>query len=208
MYTLFGSKASGSAAIEVALECCAVKYEVVSACSWEEGPGKDALKRVNPLLQVPTLILPDHTVLSESVAILVYLGLEYPASGLLPKDSTRCAQVLRALIYIAANCYAPIGIIDYPQRWLPGADAALQARLESGAQARLHENWEVFADLFGSPDAWQPDAPGAVEILAATVTRWGRAREHLRACRPQFHAALLQADAHRVMSAVMQRHWG
>ncbi|SOS33786.1 hypothetical protein CFBP6411_02429 [Pseudomonas syringae group genomosp. 3] len=56
MYTLFGSKASGSAAIEVALECCAVKYEVVSACSWEEGPGKDALKRVNPLLQVPTLV--------------------------------------------------------------------------------------------------------------------------------------------------------
>lgn len=208
MYTLFGSKASGSAAIEVALEYCAVKYEVISACSWEEGPGKDALKQVNPLLQVPTLILPDRTVLTESVAILVYLGLEYPASGLLPQDSTRRARALRALTYIAANCYAPIGIIDYPQRWLPDTDATLQARLGSGAQARLHENWEVFADLFGSPDAWKPDAPGAVEILTSTVTRWGRAREHLGACRPQFHTALLQADAHPVMSTVMQRHWG
>ena len=35
------------------------------------------------------------------------------------------AQALRGLVFIAANCYAAIGVIDYPERWcLPGANAA------------------------------------------------------------------------------------
>ncbi|MCI3946079.1 glutathione S-transferase [Pseudomonas syringae] len=74
MYTLFGAEKSGSAAIEMALEQCAVSYKQVSACSWEEGPGQEALREANPLLQVSTLVLPDGSVLTESVAILIHLA--------------------------------------------------------------------------------------------------------------------------------------
>ncbi|MCQ2990676.1 glutathione S-transferase [Pseudomonas tremae] len=207
MYTLFGTENSGSAAIEMALEQCAVPYELVNACSWEEGSGKEALRKVNPLLQVPTLVLPDGSVLTESVAILIYLGLEFPGSGLLPKDSGLRAQALRALVYIASNCYAAIGLIDYPLRWLPDADDVLQARFESGARARLDESWATFADLFGRRSDWQQGAPGAVEMLTAVVTRWCGAREHLQAFRPDFYALLMQVDAHPVVKTVAQRHW-
>ncbi|KPW35014.1 putative glutathione S-transferase [Pseudomonas coronafaciens pv. atropurpurea] len=207
MYTLFGTENSGSAAIEMALEQCAVPYELLNACSWEEGAGKEALRKVNPLLQVPTLVLPDGSVLTESVAILIYLGLEFPGSGLLPKDSGLRAQALRALVYIASNCYAAIGLIDYPLRWLPDADDVLQARFESGARARLDEGWATFADLFGRPSDWQQGAPGAVEMLTAVVTRWGEAREHLQAFRPDFYALLMQVDAHPAVKTVAQRHW-
>lgn len=53
MYTLFGTEGSGAAAIEMALSLCEAPYTLTNACSWEEGPGKEALEHVNPLLQVP-----------------------------------------------------------------------------------------------------------------------------------------------------------
>ncbi|PBQ00182.1 glutathione S-transferase [Pseudomonas congelans] len=207
MYTLFGTEGSGSAAIEIALQRCSVPFTLCGASSWEEGPGKEALRRVNPLMQVPTLVLADGTVLTESAAILIHLGLEHPESGLLPDNSAPRAQALRALVYIAANCYAAIGIIDYPQRWLASADDGLERLLEAGARTRLHENWETFADLFGGAGSWRCDVPGAVEILASVVTRWSGTREHLRSTRPDFHARLLEVDAEPVVNAVIRRHW-
>lgn len=207
MYTLFGTERSGSAAIEIALQRCSVPFTVCNACGWEEGPVKEALRRVNPLMQVPTLVLADGSVLTESAAILIHLGLEYPGSGLLPGDSAQRAQALRALVYMAANCYAAIGIIDYPQRWLTSADDGLERLLEAGARRRLHQNWETFADLFADAGVWRCDSPGAVEILASVVTRWSGAREHLHNARPDFHALLLRVDAEPLVNAVIRRHW-
>ena len=70
----------------------------------------------NPWLQVPTLVWDDGTVMTESAAILIELGLRYPASSLLPAAPAARAQTLRGLVYIAANCYAMIGVIDFPDR--------------------------------------------------------------------------------------------
>ncbi|KTB91124.1 glutathione S-transferase [Pseudomonas syringae ICMP 13102] len=207
MYTLFGTQGSGSAAIEIALRRCSVPFTLCEACGWEEGAGKEALRRVNPLMQVPTLVLVDGAVLTESAAILIHLGLEHPDSGLLPGQSALRAQALRALVYIAANCYAAIGIIDYPQRWLASSDDAQERLLEAGTRRRLHEHWETFADLFGEAGIWRCDAPGAMEILASIVTRWSGTREHLRNTRPDFHALLLKVDAEPVVNEVIRRHW-
>ncbi|WP_349970593.1 glutathione S-transferase [Pseudomonas caspiana] len=208
MYTLFGAKGSGSAAIEIALEYCGAEYRLVTASSWEEGSGRDELRRLNPLLQVPTLVLPDGTVLTESAAILTCLGLEFPASGLLSFNPYERALQLRGLAYIAANCYAAIGVIDYPERWLPAANKDQLQHLVNGATSRLYEHWDAFSDVFENTSAWRPEEPGAVEILACVVTRWASAREHLQTSRPGFHAALLDIDRHAAVCSVFQRHWG
>ncbi|WP_095100780.1 glutathione S-transferase family protein [Pseudomonas sp. Irchel 3A5] len=204
MYTLFGTEGSGSAAIEIALKYCGADYRLVEASSWEEGSGRDELRRINPLLQVPTLVLPDGSVLTESAAILTCLGLEFPASGLLSLNPSERAIQLRGLAYIASNCYAAIGIIDYPERWLPAANKDQLQQLISGARSRLYEHWDTFSDVFEHTAAWRPENPGAVEILACVVTRWAGAREHLRLSRPGFHAALLYIDSH-VATALARR---
>ena len=58
MYSLFGFKNSGSAAVECALEMTGAPYRIVETASWEPGPELDELERVNPLKQIPTLQLP------------------------------------------------------------------------------------------------------------------------------------------------------
>ncbi|UXZ98259.1 glutathione S-transferase [Pseudomonas phytophila] len=198
MYTLFGAEGSGSAAIEIALKYCGADYRLQAASSWEEGSGRDELRRINPLLQVPTLVLPDGTVLTESAAILTCLGLGFPASGLLSLDPSERAIQLRGLVYIASNCYAAIGVIDYPERWLPGGNPDQLQQLVNGARSRLYGHWDTFSDVFGGTAAWRPDKPkpGAVEILACVVTRWAGTREYLQLSRSDFHASLLDIDCH------------
>ncbi len=206
MYRLFGAKASGSAAIEIALAMCKVDVELITASSWQGGSGSDELKSLNPLMQVPTLVLPDGTLLTESAAIMTWLGLAHPHSGLLARAVSERATQLRSLAYIAANCYAAIGVIDYPQRWLPGAGEYDLEQLRIGATARLHQCWDTFSDMFSSL-AWQPAKPGAAEILASVVSQWSGAREHLRVSRPDFYQTLLQIDAHPTVMPVLRRHW-
>jgi GST-like protein len=204
MLTLFGSLGSGSAAIEMALAQAGLPYRQVRAATWEPDSALDELGLVNPLRQIPTLLLEDGSVLTESAAILVHLGLEHPASGLLPAEPGARAQAIRALVYIAANCYAAIGIIDYPERWCADIDTSARDRLLRGARGRLHACWVIFADQFAGQLSGEP---GALAFLAAVVSRWSGTRAHLAATRPEFHATLQRLDAHPALAGVVARHW-
>ncbi len=146
--------------------------------------------------------------MTESAAILIHLGLAHPESGLLPADAARRAQVLRGLVYIAANCYAAIGIIDYPERWC--------ARCRRGdarsASARARRRGCItcgtcsptrFPRSLSSPAS----APGALDLMAAVVSKWSGARKHLAASRPAFTATLARIEADPRVAPVFARHW-
>jgi GST-like protein len=207
MYTLFGSKGSGSAAAEAALVMAGLPFRSVRAATWEADSALDELRRVNPLGQIPTLVTPDGSVLTESAAIIIALGLEHPAAGLLPADAAARAQAIRGLVYLAANCYSAIGVIDYPERWCADADEATLECLRQGARQRLHQHWTWFADQFPAAPFLAGTAPGGLDVLAAVVSRWSGARAHLREQRPALYASLLATDAHPSVAAVFAGHW-
>lgn len=216
-YVLFGSSNSGSAAVEAALELARVPYRIVDAATWRKKDDAAAfaqLQRINPLHQIPTLVTPDGTVLSESAAILIHLGLVHPRARLLPANASQRAQAIRAMVFIAANCYAAIGVIDYPERWQGKGDKDANERLRKGARRRLHKLWCVFADSFVTDAAKKKTdllfgaQPGAADLLAAVVSRWSGVRKHLAKQRPAFHALLLRIEAHPSVATVIERHWG
>jgi GST-like protein len=213
-YLLYGSRNSGSAAVECALELTRAPYRIVDAATWRKKNDPKAfarLQRANPLHQVPTLVCPDGTVLTESAAILIHLALAHPTARLLPADAARRAQALRALVFVVANCYANIGIVDYPERWLGKSDKAANEKLRKGARRRLHAMWSLFAEhvvpakpprfLFGA-------RPGAADILAAVVSRWSGARKHLAKHHPALHEVMERIEAHPALAPVFARHWG
>jgi GST-like protein len=205
---LFGAPGSGSAAIEAALARCGVPFRLVSAASWDAGSALDELAAVNPLRQIPVLQLPDGSVLTESAAILIHLALTHPGAGLLPAAPRARDQAIRGLVFIAANCYAAIGVIDYPERWCADATAPMKERIRRAARQRLHAHWDMFADQFAAPGGFFTGAaPGALELLAAAVSKWSGARAHLRISRPAFLASLEQIEADPQVTAVFARHW-
>jgi GST-like protein len=217
MFTLYGSKGSGSATIEAALEMCGAAYKTVRASTWEPDSALAELERVNPLKQIPTLILPNGTVLTETAAILAHLGLEYPQSNLLPQSPAERAQALRGLVFIAANCYAAISISDYPERWCADPDEATTNRVRKAARAQLHNHWDIFADTFYPATATPTkhaqrafllgDQPGALDLMAAVISKWSGTRAHLQASRPHFMDLVGRIETHATVAPVFARHW-
>lgn len=214
-YTLYGSRNSGSAMVEAALELATAPYRIVDAATWDKRGDKAKafaeLKRVNPLHQIPTLVTPEGAVLSESAACLIHLGLAHPRARLLPADAAQRAMALRALVFIAANCYSAIGIIDYPERWLGKSDKEANERLRAGARRRLHKMWSAFADSFvgkGKTSYLCGEQIGAADLMMAVVSRWSGTRKHLAKRHPAMAAMVERVEAHPVVAAVIARHWG
>ncbi|MEP6505304.1 MAG: glutathione S-transferase [Betaproteobacteria bacterium] len=209
MYTLFGFNGSGSASVECALEITGAPFRIVQAASWEQNAGLEELERVNPLKQIPTLQLPGGQILTESAAILMHLGFAFAQSGLLSAEPIERDQALRGLVYIPANCYSCITVIDYPERFTTATDDASLAAVRAGARDRLHKHWDVFADLYPvTGERFIAGArPGALDLLAATVSKWSGTRKHVKATRPSFSALLERIDAHPAVAPVFARHW-
>jgi len=98
--------------------------------------------KVNPAGKLPVLVDGD-LVLTESVAIVLYLAEKYPEKGLLPTDLTERAQVNRWLLFAATELEQPLWRISrhtalYPEdKRLPG-DVAL-ARQEFREMAAVLE---------------------------------------------------------------------
>ena len=139
-----------------------LQYRVVRASEWEPDPALRELRKLNPLAQIPTLLLPGGTVMTESAAILIHLGLEHPTHRLLPERPDDRAVALRGLVFVAANCYPAVSISDYPGRWTTATTKPAQERVRTAARAQLHRSWEIFADAL------------AVNLLARrrTPARW------------------------------------
>jgi GST-like protein len=207
MYTLYGFKGSGSASTEMALRVAGLDYRLVGAASWEPSSSLDELRQVNPLLQIPTLVLPDGSVMTESAAILIHLGLIAKPGVLLPADAAARAQAIRGLVFIAANCYSAISIADYPERWTADTSKEAVEAVRAATRRQLHRHWDIFADTFKASPFLNGAAPGALDFLAAVVSKWAGTRPHLKEHRPGFFELLHRIESHEPVAPVFKAHW-
>ena len=215
MYTLFATAGSvGCAAVDAALRLCGVPFETVEAAPWTESPGRERLKLANPLVQIPTLQGAGGELLTETAAILIHLGLTHPDARLLPADAATRATQLRGLVYLAANVYPAITIIDFPERFCEAISEACSydenRRIRAQTRRHLHGLWEVFADSFVPPPATAFLAgtePGALDLMAAALSKCFGTRAHLASARPALFGLLSRVDAHPRFADTERRYW-
>ena len=84
MITIYGSKGWGSAIVEGVCALTQQPFTLEEVDPTKPGPAADRLRAINPLLQVPTVALSDGTVMTESVAIVLWLLEQTPAAALAP----------------------------------------------------------------------------------------------------------------------------
>src|SRR5215510_9313541 len=123
MLKIFGAVGSRSVPIEATLTLLGIPHEVVEVVTWEDEAARKLVETVNPLRQVPALVLPSGEVMTESAAILIYLADLYPQARLAPRlNDPKRAQYLRWMTYVSAAIYALVWIVDDPTRIIAGKE--------------------------------------------------------------------------------------
>src|SRR4051812_38291897 len=84
-YLVYGAQGSGSVAVEAALTLIGAPYRVVELAPFDSEDDAEAMGKVNPMRQVPALVLPGGELMTESAAVLVYLAETYPEAKLSPQ---------------------------------------------------------------------------------------------------------------------------
>jgi GST-like protein len=130
---LITAKGGGGLIVEAAYGIAGVPLEIEDIAWDDVGPESKRLAALNPLGQVPTLVLADGSVMSESAAMLLQLAERAPSAKLAPPpgDPQR-AQFLRWLAFLVAALYPTFTYGDSPARWV-GDDAGPRLRASTDA---------------------------------------------------------------------------
>ena len=170
-YELISSKGCGSAIVEMAFALADLPVRVTEIPYGEPGPERDRLLSLNPLGQVPVLVLPSGAVLTESAAMVLHLNDLAPAAGLLPpQGDARRPEALNQLIAVVAAIYPTVTFSDPPENWtLPGPPAETLGKQlgdrKEGLWRRLDATAVPKPFLYG-------ERPGAVDLYVAVMTHW------------------------------------
>lgn len=201
---LYGCKGCGSTVVEVMLQLAGLDYEYVEAVTWEPFSHHEELVRLNPLKQVPTLLLDDGTVMTESAAIILWLCDRLP--HLIPGDPARRALFYRWMIYVPANMYALAPFRDFPAQWVEGEEA--QKAFREKTSVRLKAFWsQLETALQPAPYLLGADM-SALDIYLAMVARWWVGRKWVKENCPKIDAAILLTEQHPVIAKVWEKNFG
>ena len=157
-YIVYGSPGSSSVPVEAALALSGVPYEVIGEVVLRDVAHNPAGFKVNPLGQVPALVLPSGEVMTESAAILIWLADRFPDAALAPAPTDqRRPAFLRWMTYVSPAIYGLAWTRGDPKRIISDesqADVVLNriADRRADAEPRLAELWKA---RFAFHDGWE-----------------------------------------------------
>ncbi|MCC6918203.1 MAG: glutathione S-transferase family protein [Alphaproteobacteria bacterium] len=175
-YILYGDKDSGSFTAEALFAEIGVPYELrgIDLAKYEET--EDAFKAINPAGKLPTLLLPDGTVVTESAAILLTISARHAEAKLFPDlASSDGAWALRWLMFISNNIYEAVGRVEFPNRYT--SNYYDRSAIEASAKSEIRWFWMLFERELEDrgrpgPYALGGDQFSALDIYVANIAAW------------------------------------
>jgi GST-like protein len=205
MFTLFARPGWGSVLVEAQLSWYGLPFAIEEVDDlFASSAARERLAAVNPVAQVPTLLLADGSVMTESAAITLHLADIAGSTALVPEAGEAVRpRFLRWLIFVVANIYPTFTYADDPTRFAP-KDAAPEFRSNvDDYAARL---WGIVEREAGS-EWFLGTRFSALDIYIAAMTRWRPRRPWFAAHCPILHAIALRAEARPELARVWQRNF-
>lgn len=200
-YKLIGRPGSGSSACEAVLALSGLPYEIEDLERWPDRQPPASLTAVNPLGQVPVLILPDQTVITESAAIVMHLAL--PANLAPEPGTSEHARYLRLMLFLAANVYMTDLCWYYPHRLSTDPSDAPRIKAQSGIDQR--RNWSTLEGIAASDESLLASGFSAVDIYLAMLVSWTEIPDFTEAY-PKISSIARSVGENPVIAPVWRRH--
>ncbi len=174
--------------------------------AWDDiGWKSRTLAPLNPLGQIPTLVMSDGTVMSESAAIILHLADVAPDANLVPPvDHPKRAAFLRWLVFLVAAVYPTFTFGDVPKRWVAGDEDAAKA-LRASTDEHRNMLWRYVEGHVAGPwflgETWT-----ALDLYMWPMTFWRPGRDWFKQNCPKLYAIGMAMDAEPLCKAVSKRN--
>jgi glutathione S-transferase len=202
-YRLYNRPGSGGFVVEAALALAETDFELNELDSKPGTPLPESFRDHNPWRQVPTLILPDGSTMTETAAILIHLANCHPEKALAPPPGTSAhAAFLRWMVFANVNIYEAVLRLPYPDRYTTdpnGLEAVREAAIERMGKA-----------LFVLEGAIEPgpyllgDAMSLVDVYVAMLFTWYRGDSVF----PKLATLKATVKQIPIVAPIWQRHFG
>ena len=171
MYKLYGTKGTGTSAVKAALAEAGAPFEEVEITTKKKEHLTEAYRQVNPRQQVPSLMLPDGSIVTESAAMLLHIADAHPEAGLVPAPGTSArAQHDRWLIFLAVNVYEGELRKVYGERYTADADG--KQGVAEAAKAYVKRHYLIFEDTLGDGPYFLGSDFTMLDIYLWTLAHW------------------------------------
>ncbi|MDM0001600.1 glutathione S-transferase family protein [Variovorax sp. J22P240] len=194
-FTLYGAPGSGATPVYAALSLIGVPVKLVDVAPWEGDSEREKLDPVNPMRQVPVLVLPSGEIMTESAAILIWLGDRYPEAALAPRpDDPSRAQYLRWMAFVSGAIYAMYWVRDDPSRLADSPDA--EAVVAERSAERIAQCWRIMdAQMPHGPRYLLGDRLSVLDLYVTVVSRWQPRRLRFYREAPRMAEVVRRVDA-------------
>jgi GST-like protein len=200
-YVVHGAKGSGSVAVEAALTLLGLPYRVIEEPALNDPTREMRAVAVNPLRQVPALILPSGEVMTESAAILIYLADLHPQARLSPAvAAAERPRFLRWMAYVSAAIYSLYWIRDDLSRL--AADPAHEVILGERTAERIAHCWRLMDQQVTPGRYLLGDDLSVLDLYVTVISRWGPRRVRFYANAPRMADVVRRVDAEPRLQAL------
>ena len=171
MYTLYWAPNTGALAPDVVLTLTGAPFERQRVDYDGKEQRGDAYRKLNPMGQIPVLLLPDGTAMAESAAMVLHLVDRFPEAKLAPPPGTSArARFDRWLLFLAVNVYGADLRFYYSARFT--ADPAGAEGVRQAAERDLENHFAILEAALDPGPFLLGEAFGAADISLLMLADW------------------------------------
>jgi len=206
LLTLYGAAGSGSVAVEAALTLLGIPCELIEGATWADASARERVAARNPMRQIPTLVLPGGEVMTESAAILIWLGDLDPEAGLAPGPADAARRpYLRWMSYVSSAIYALHWIKPDVRRI--GAPPELRDAVIDAVHERIAFCWSAMDAQLDPGRYLLGEQMTMLDLYVTVVSRFGPWRQRFYAAAPKMRAVVRRVDAEPRLAALWAKRF-
>jgi glutathione S-transferase/GST-like protein len=171
MYKLYWGKGTGAITPQALFEEIGASYEKI-VIDFDKGEHLGAeFLAINPMGEIPALVLPDGTFMTESAAILLQICERHPEAKLAPPPGSPGSAIFkRWLFFLAANIYSDSMRFYYGDRFTSDPNGA--EGVTSSARSAMDRHYGVLNEALSPGPYLLGETFSAVDIYLWMLVQW------------------------------------
>lgn len=203
MYKLYTRPNTGGFVVEAALALACVPFDQIDVP--KSASPDQAFLAISPLNQVPVLILPDGSSMTESAAICILLAERHPEAGLAPAASSPArADFLRWMTFMSSVIYQADLRFYYAHRYT--ADPGGMEAVKKAAVAEMDRGFAILDAALEGRNWLVGDRLSLADIYLVMLVAWHPEIEKIRTTWPNIERLWAKLREHQVMRELNASH--